>query len=118
MLDRFLLVTRPGLKGQWIDPRAESFHTATLHLQKVNDQIGNDAAMTLKLESVKQFARTLRDEVALYSGYGQLPARNVANIGFVLYSEHILAVELAGTLLLVATIGAVAIAGRRKEATP
>ena len=42
-------------------------------------------------------------------------ARNVANLGVVLYSEHLLAVEMAGTLLLVATIGAVAIAGRRRD---
>ena len=42
-----------------------------------------------------------------------LPARNVSAIGLSLYSEHLIAVELAGTLLLVATIGAVAIAGRK-----
>ena len=34
-------------------------------------------------------------------------------MGYALYADHLLAVELAGTLLLVATIGAVAIAGRR-----
>ena len=88
----------------------------SLLLRKYIDDIIVTAPVLLHQD--RAFARTLRDEVALYSGYGQLPARNVANIGFVLYSEHILAVELAGTLLLVATIGAVAIAGRRKEATP
>ena len=34
-------------------------------------------------------------------------------IGHALYSEYLVAVELAGTLLLVATIGAVAIANRK-----
>ena len=56
----------------------------------------------------------LRDQLYVYRGNGRLPARNVANLGFLLYSEHLLAVEMAGTLLLVATVGAVAIA-RRKE---
>jgi hypothetical protein len=60
--------------------------------------------------------RRLREEVLLLAGAGELPARNVANIGFVLYANHLLAVELAGTLLLVATVGAVAIAQRRGPA--
>jgi NADH:ubiquinone oxidoreductase subunit 6 (subunit J) len=62
-----------------------------------------------RVESV----RRLREEVLLLAGAGELPARNVANIGFVLYANHLLAVELAGTLLLVATVGAVAIAQRK-----
>jgi NADH:ubiquinone oxidoreductase subunit 6 (subunit J) len=45
----------------------------------------------------------------------QLPARNVAGLGRALFSDYLLAVELAGTLLLVASIGAIAIAGRRSE---
>lgn len=55
----------------------------------------------------------VRDSVRLLNGARELPARNVSNLGFVLYTDHLLAVELAGTLLLVATIGAVAIAGRK-----
>jgi NADH:ubiquinone oxidoreductase subunit 6 (subunit J) len=55
----------------------------------------------------------LREETLLLAGTGELPARNVANIGYLLYADHLLAVELAGTLLLVATIGAIAIAKRR-----
>jgi NADH-quinone oxidoreductase subunit J len=42
-----------------------------------------------------------------------LPAENVAALGRTLFSDHLLAVELGGTLLLVATIGTIAIAGRR-----
>jgi hypothetical protein len=57
--------------------------------------------------------RKLREEVLLLAGMGELPARNVGNLGLLLYADHLLAVELAGTLLLVATIGAVAIAHRR-----
>jgi NADH-quinone oxidoreductase subunit J len=45
----------------------------------------------------------------------RLPAANVAGLGKTLFTDYLLAVELAGTLLLVATIGAIAIAGRRPE---
>ena len=45
----------------------------------------------------------------------RLPARNVAGLGRALFSDYLIAVELAGTLLLVAAIGAIAIAGRRPE---
>ena len=62
--------------------------------------------------------RNLRNEVALLYGMGELPANNVRNLGLVLYSEHLLAIELAGTLLLVAVIGAIAIAHRKREVVP
>jgi NADH:ubiquinone oxidoreductase subunit 6 (subunit J) len=45
-----------------------------------------------------------------------LPAENVAALGYSLFSDFLLAVELGGTLLLVATVGAIAITGRREEA--
>jgi NADH-quinone oxidoreductase subunit J len=45
----------------------------------------------------------------------RLPAANVASLGKTLFTDYLLAVELAGTLLLAATIGAIAIAGRRPE---
>jgi NADH-quinone oxidoreductase subunit J len=45
----------------------------------------------------------------------ELPARNVAGLGRSLFTDYLLPVELAGTLLLVASIGAIAIAGRRTE---
>jgi NADH:ubiquinone oxidoreductase subunit 6 (subunit J) len=44
-----------------------------------------------------------------------MPAQNLAALGKSLFTDYVLAVELAGTLLLVATIGAIAIAGRRPE---
>ena len=45
----------------------------------------------------------------------RLPGANVAGLGKALFTDYLLAVELAGTLLLVATIGAIVIAGRRGE---
>ncbi len=65
------------------------------------------------VDSAKAEVRKLRDEVVLLRGAGDLPASNVRGLGFVLYSEHLLAIELAGTLLLVAVIGAVAITHRK-----
>jgi NADH:ubiquinone oxidoreductase subunit 6 (subunit J) len=45
-----------------------------------------------------------------------LPADNVGSLGRELFAkQYLLAVELGGTLLLVATIGAIAIAGRGRE---
>ena len=48
-------------------------------------------------------------------GPKRLPAANVSAVGRTLFSDHLLAIELAGTLLLVATVGAIAIAGGRRE---
>lgn len=48
-------------------------------------------------------------------GTARMPAENVAYLGRTLFTDYLLAVELAGTLLLVATIGAIAIAARRTE---
>jgi NADH:ubiquinone oxidoreductase subunit 6 (subunit J) len=45
----------------------------------------------------------------------QMPHENTAYLGRALFTDYLLAVELGGTLLLVATIGAIAIAGRRGE---
>ena len=49
------------------------------------------------------------------AGSRKLPAANVSAVGRTLFSDHLLAIELAGTLLLVATVGAIAIAGGRRE---
>jgi NADH-quinone oxidoreductase subunit J len=70
----------------------------------------------LDVGAAKTDLRAIRDTVVLLNGSAELPARNVANLGFLLYTDHLLAVELSGTLLLVATIGAVAIAHRKGSA--
>lgn len=48
-------------------------------------------------------------------GRATLPAQNVAGLGRTLFADYLLPVVLAGTLLLVASIGAIAIAARRTE---
>ena len=70
-----------------------------------------------KPNEVKAAVHKLRDDVILLSTSGELPARNAGNLGLLLYSEHLLSIELAGTLLLVATIGAIAIAHRKAVTT-
>lgn len=47
----------------------------------------------------------------------ELPAENAAFLGRSLFTDYLLPVELAGTLLLVATVGAIAIAQRRERAS-
>ena len=74
-------------------------------------------APTPNVTAIKADVRRLREDVLLLSGVGELPARNVGNLGYLLYADHLLAVELAGTLLLVATIGAVAISQRKGAAS-
>jgi len=96
------------------EPRIAAFLKQTDELAKSNDKLG--AVIINKPNEYRPAAESLRPELLVYLGNGHLPARNVANLGTVLYSEHLLAVEMAGTLLLVATVGAVAIAGRRREA--
>ena len=100
------------------DEQAKAVLARAAVVRKLNHRLYTDAennfidgkndATTLRTD-----AGQLRDETMLLAGSGDLPARNVANIGYLLYADHLLAVELAGTLLLIATIGAVAIARRK-----
>ena len=109
----------PRLAGYRTDRQADA-------VLKQAEAIRKDGARTLaKVDLAKQLGnvdeakaevRQLREQVLLLAGAGELPARNTANLGLLLYSEHLLAIELAGTLLLVATIGAIAIAHRKAVA--
>jgi NADH-quinone oxidoreductase subunit J len=56
-----------------------------------------------------------RAELSGAGGLYSLPKENVGYLGRVLFTNYLLAVELGGTLLLVAAIGAIAIAARRAE---
>jgi NADH-quinone oxidoreductase subunit J len=72
---------------------------------------GNDALSSLSGTAANQEPRRDRDMRP------QMPAENVAYLGRSLFSDFLLPVELAGTILLVATIGAIVITHRRPEAT-
>ena len=111
--------------------KASNGLTVEIGMDNVGDVKMNMAAIRdglTYLKSVRDGFTNPHPEVVL-SPYGQaltlepgaphqLPAANVSALGRVLYTDHLLAIELAGTLLLVATIGAIAIAGGRKEKTP
>ncbi len=98
--------------------RAASVREANFTTQDLERALNPEDPARPDTAPVKAQARALRDEVALLYGAGDLPAGNVRNLGLVLYSEHLLAIELAGTLLLVAVIGAIAIAQRKREGAP
>jgi NADH-quinone oxidoreductase subunit J len=48
-------------------------------------------------------------------GRAPMPAENVAHLGRTLFTDYLVPVELAGVLLLVATVGAIVITHRRAE---
>jgi NADH:ubiquinone oxidoreductase subunit 6 (subunit J) len=66
------------------------------------------------LAELQQFARHLQ---ATHDAEGRplMPADNVAALGRTLFTDYFLAVELGGTLLTVAVVGAIVIAGQRGE---
>jgi NADH:ubiquinone oxidoreductase subunit 6 (subunit J) len=68
-------------------------------------------------QRLSEFSGVKPSAVPQYDSLGQapMPAENVAYLGRSLFTDYLLAVELGGTLLLVATIGAIAIANRGKS---
>jgi NADH:ubiquinone oxidoreductase subunit 6 (subunit J) len=58
-----------------------------------------------------------RDAIRRDNGVPRLPAENTAYLGRSLFTDYLLAVEVGGTLLLVATFGAIVIANRRPGRT-
>jgi NADH-quinone oxidoreductase subunit J len=67
-------------------------------------RLKEDALKPTTAESVAQ------SQAQLHAKDGILAEKHMANLGRHLFSEQLVAVELAGTLLLVALVGAVAIA--------
>jgi NADH-quinone oxidoreductase subunit J len=115
----------PGKGGEFVPLRIDPQMVAVLDrlavVRELNEGACGDAINHLlegkpSADVIRPRLRQLREEVLLLHGAGELPARNVANVGYLLYADHLLAVELAGTLLLVATVGAIAIAQRRGSA--
>jgi NADH:ubiquinone oxidoreductase subunit 6 (subunit J) len=111
----FNLKFQPVLQAARGAPGASELSRHVHELQHQRVQIRPDAAAlhAAVIEVEKQAARVRQtwDE----HGRAKLPAENVAHLGRVLFTDYLLAVELGGTLLLVATIGAIAITARRTE---
>ncbi len=72
---------------------------------------GDAGAMRTALEQLRQRVQRVVEE----RGRAGLPGENVAHLGKILFSQYLIGVELAGLLLLVAAIGAIAITHRRAE---
>jgi NADH:ubiquinone oxidoreductase subunit 6 (subunit J) len=68
-------------------------------------------------DMIERVVERWQRQLLLLLGQGEMPARTVSNLGYLLYSEYLLAIEIAGVLLLIATVGAVIVAQRpMKEA--
>jgi NADH-quinone oxidoreductase subunit J len=111
-----------------IDDSEEQLHSEVGELQRMlNKQ--NVEGVNKHAKSILPFITAKRNAQASLNLYdvpgktksvwhrepGHLPANNVAALGKMLFSDYLIAVELAAALLLVATIGAIAIAGRKTE---
>jgi hypothetical protein len=99
---------RNGFLGQDLDNAVMNMQEELMSPRRNFDLVQAD------LKELKGICHKVLDDQAPKA----LPAANVAGLGYLLYSKHLLAVEIAGTLLLVATIGAIAIAHRRPEPSP
>jgi NADH:ubiquinone oxidoreductase subunit 6 (subunit J) len=98
-----------GSWKEWKDTRNFQEMRATLHRiaengSKLRDQIGTMSPQDTTREHMSGYSVIPND--------GVIP-ENVAPLGRTLFTDYLLPVELGGTLLLVATIGAIAISGRR-----
>jgi NADH:ubiquinone oxidoreductase subunit 6 (subunit J) len=85
-------------------------HIVTLRIEGNTNGLRDEAKRALAaLDVIKAGYGT----VASGSANGKLPRENVAGLGYALFTDYLVPVELAAVLLLVATIGAIAIATRR-----
>jgi NADH:ubiquinone oxidoreductase subunit 6 (subunit J) len=90
------------------------------NLQKV-DEVNKHARNVLVFMSAKRNAQAslslynVPGKTPAHREPGRLPANNVAAVGKTLFTDYLVAVEFAAALLLVATIGAIVIAGRKTE---
>ena len=73
------------------------------------------AAARLHAEAARLQPGTLKRQDQDAPPEPPVTAQNVAGLGRALFTRYLVPVELAGVLLLVATIGAIAVAGRRGE---
>jgi NADH:ubiquinone oxidoreductase subunit 6 (subunit J) len=110
--DRLAILKDPA--SQTVRKQAEDLRVAVRQtLNAVENTTLKSNATPAEVAAAAKGLEDLREKTVFLAGRGELPARNVANIGYSLYTDYLLAVEMAGAILLVATIGAVAIAGRK-----
>ena len=85
------------------------------NVKKAADLGGKLLASSRELREHGNVLRATKGPPSVLTPPKNLPAQNVAGIGKLLFVDYLIPVEMAGVLLLVATIGAIAIAGRRSE---
>ena len=118
-MDTYVIMRRSG----WAD--ADELGIAAGHSKDVGDGEMSDDIRWIRsyvleepdgrLGTVCIYQASSPEAVREHASRAGLPADNVAQLGRSLFTDYLLPVELAGTLLLVAAIGAIAIAGRRTE---
>jgi NADH:ubiquinone oxidoreductase subunit 6 (subunit J) len=109
--------------GKELDEKLEEMRKSLIALKdagvEFRDSYGRLQTAPEKEERLAPFSRpevSSPDQPARSPPPAKLPAENVASLGRSLFTDFLVPVELAGALLLVATIGAIAIAGRRQGA--
>jgi NADH-quinone oxidoreductase subunit J len=111
-----LAQVRSALK-KWVDAKnardLAQMKVAVTTLEQITEEVVRDY-------DLHPSTLPIPDPVRPYLANAKAPVRGhyVAGLGRSLFGEYLYAVELAGTLLLIATIGAIAIASRRKEIAP
>ena len=121
-----LLADLTNLRGNWKEWKdsgnSQQMRAGLLSIAergaKVRDQIGSLQPQETTREHMSAYSvpphGALSPEGRGEERDGAMP-ENVAPLGRALFTDYLLPVELGGTLLLVATIGAIAISGRKPE---
>jgi NADH-quinone oxidoreductase subunit J len=124
-LARFATTIKQKWEPEWFDARFLGADAAGLFLKNAVAAIDQDLRRTrLTLGDLFPDERVVLSDLSGpapntrvtldEAGNAPMPAENTARLGKSLFTDYLLAVELGGTLLLVATIGAIAIATRRE----
>ncbi len=106
-----------NLNRSWVTSQFEQLkeQCANLIAGNLTSRMGKGSLQPAKGLPLSPFSGVPANEPLPTGPKERLPAANVAAIGKSLFTDYLVAVEMAGVLLLVATIGAIVIAGRRGE---
>lgn len=114
------------LEIRWIQKDTEEIKSELAKLFQIGMRLRNEVNGVLQAPdydplgreiAYSPFSGTPANEAPRFGSDGKvhMPAENVRAIGRSLFTDYLLPIEMVATLLLVATIGAIAIAGRKSE---
>jgi NADH:ubiquinone oxidoreductase subunit 6 (subunit J) len=108
--NRQMFLSRWQTEAQrWRDWDSTGLESAVINVEEeITPQQPDAALLRARLRELAEIGQRIEAS----SRPKNLPAANVAGIGTLLYSRYLLGVEIGGTLLLVATVGAIAITGQ------